>query len=134
MLLFIAIALPLAALGGFMVSGRTVASSIEDARTLAKVKELTHWPSAADGDSLELYRWIVRFGFAGILLFVALCMCVRYIVLSLRPKNGHHLHRRPDRAGAGGADAARNQPQAQIPHASVCGGRARCSTCRVRID
>ncbi len=24
--------------------------------------------------------------------------------------------------------------QADIPHASVCGGRGRCSTCRVRID
>ena len=22
----------------------------------------------------------------------------------------------------------------RVPHASVCGGRARCSTCRVRID
>ena len=58
-LLFIAIAVPLAALGGFMVSGRTVASSIENAQTLAKVKELTHWPNAADGASLELYRWAV---------------------------------------------------------------------------
>ena len=27
----------------------------------------------------------------------------------------HHLHRRPDRAGAGGADAAGDQPQAQDP-------------------
>ena len=52
-LLFIAIAVPLAALGGFMVSGRTVASSIENAQTFAKVKELTHWPNAADGASLE---------------------------------------------------------------------------------
>ena len=40
----------------------------------AKVKELTHWPNAADGASLERYRWIVRFGFAGVLLFVALCI------------------------------------------------------------
>ena len=85
-LLFIAIAVPLAALGGFMVSGRTVATSIEDARTFAKVKELTHWPNAADGASLELYRWIVRFGFAGLLAFIALCIGVRQFLLSTRPK------------------------------------------------
>ena len=86
-LLFIAIALPLAALGGFMVSGRTVASSIENAQTFAKVKELTHWPNAADSASLEHYRWVVRFGFAGVLLFVALCIAVRYLLLSMGPKN-----------------------------------------------
>ena len=40
-LLFIAIAVPLAALGGFMVSGRAVAASIENPQMFAKVKELT---------------------------------------------------------------------------------------------
>ena len=133
-LLFAAIALPLAALGGFMVSGRTVASSIEDARTLAKVKELTHWPNAADGASLELYRWIVRFGFAGILLFVALCMCVRYIVLSLRPKNAITYTGGPTVQAPAGPTLLEISRKHRIPHASVCGGRARCSTCRVRID
>ena len=133
-LLFIAIALPLAALGGFMVSGRTVASSIENAQTFAKVKELTHWPNAADADSLDLYRWIVRFGFAGVLLFVALCMCVRYIVLSLRPKNAITYTGGPTVQSPNGPTLLEISRMNKIPHASVCGGRARCSTCRVRID
>ena len=68
MLLFVAIAVPLAALGGFMVSGRAVALSIENPQMLAKVKELTHWPNATDGAILAWYRTLVRLGFAGVLL------------------------------------------------------------------
>jgi adenylate cyclase len=133
-LLFIAVALPLAALGGFMVSGRTVASSIENAQTLAKVKELTHWPNAADAASLEFYRWVVRFGFAGALLFVALCIVVRYIVLSTRPKNAITYTGGPTVQAPIGPTLLEISRKNKIPHASVCGGRARCSTCRVRVD
>jgi adenylate cyclase len=133
-LLFIAIAVPLAALGGFMVSGRTVATSIEDARTFAKVKELTHWPNAADGASLELYRWIVRFGFAGLLAFIALCIGVRQFLLSTRPKMAITYTGGPTVRVPFGPTLLEISRMNKIPHASVCGGRARCSTCRVRID
>src|SRR5256714_12071152 len=133
-LLFIAIAVPLAALGGFMVSGRTVATSIEDARTFAKVKELTHWPNAADGASLELYRWIVRFGFAGLLAFIALCIGVRQFLLSTRPKMAITYTGGPTVRGPFGPTLLEISRMNKIPHASVCGGRGRCSTCRVRID
>ena len=133
-LLFIAIALPLAALGGFMVSGRTVASSIENAQTFAKVKELTHWPNAADSASLEHYRWVVRFGFAGVLLFVALCIAVRYLLLSMGPKNAITYTGGPTVQAPLGPTLLEISRKNRIPHASVCGGRARCSTCRVRIE
>ena len=98
----------------------------------AQVKELTHWPNDADDDSLELYRWIVRLGFAGVLLFVA-CASPALHRASLR-RRSHPLHRRADRAGAGGATLLEISRMHGIPHAAVCGGRARCSTCRVRID
>ena len=55
---------------------------------LAKVKELTHWPNATDGAMPRpATAGSVRLGFAGILLFVALCIGWRYYVLSRRPKN-----------------------------------------------
>ena len=133
-LLFVAIALPLAALGGFMVSGRTVAAAIENAQTFAKVKQLTHWPNAADTANLDLYRWIVRFGFAGILLLVALCICVRYIVLGMRPKNAITYTGGPTVRAPAGPTLLEISRTNRVPHASVCGGRGRCSTCRVRID
>jgi adenylate cyclase len=133
-LLFIAIAVPLAALGGFMVSGQKVASSIENAEMFASVKKLTHWPNAADGASLELYRWIVRFGFAGLLAFIALCIGVRQFLLSTRPKMAITYTGGPTVRVPFGPTLLEISRMNKIPHASVCGGRARCSTCRVRID
>ena len=133
-LLFIAMAVPLAALGGFMVSGQKVASSIENAEMFASVKKLTHWPNAADGASLELYRWIVRFGFAGLLAFIALCIGVRQFLLSTRPKMAITYTGGPTVRVPFGPTLLEISRMNKIPHASVCGGRARCSTCRVRID
>ncbi|TMJ71672.1 MAG: adenylate/guanylate cyclase domain-containing protein [Alphaproteobacteria bacterium] len=133
-LLFIAIAVPLAALGGFMVSGQKVASSIENAEMFASVKKLTHWPNAADGASLELYRWIVRFGFAGLLAFIALCIGARQFLLSTRPKMAITYTGGPTVRVPFGPTLLEISRMNKIPHASVCGGRARCSTCRVRID
>jgi adenylate cyclase len=111
-----------------------VASSIENAEMFASVKKLTHWPNAADGASLELYRWIVRFGFAGLLAFIALCIGARQFLLSTRPKMAITYTGGPTVRVPFGPTLLEISRMNKIPHASVCGGRARCSTCRVRID
>lgn len=133
-LLFIAIAVPLAALGGFMVSGRAVAQSLENPQMLARVKELTNWPNATDGAVLASYRFMVRVGFAGILLLVALIMAWRYYVASTRPKFSIRYTGGPTVQVPQGPTLLEISRLHNIPHASVCGGRARCSTCRVRVD
>jgi adenylate cyclase len=133
-LLFIAIAVPLASLGGFMVSGRAVALSIQNPQMFARVKELTHWPSPADGDTLAQYRLMVRLGFGAILAFVALCVVWRYYVLSTRPKMEIKYTGGPTVRVPFGPTLLEISRMHGIPHAAVCGGRARCSTCRVRID
>ena len=113
-LLFVAIAVPLAALGGFMVSGRAVALSIENPQMMAKVKELTNWPNATDGAILAWYRTC------------AARLCRR--PAADRPDHGlallraepaaedrHQVYGRTARAGAARADPARDQPHAQHP-------------------
>jgi hypothetical protein len=42
-------------------------------------KAVTHWPDRAASEALELYRWIVRFAFAGTLIIVAVWMDARWI-------------------------------------------------------
>jgi adenylate cyclase len=133
-LLFIAIAVPLAALGGFMVSGRAVAQSIENAQMFARVKELTNWPNAGDGAILAGYRTLVRLGFAGVLLLIALIIAWRHYVLSTRPKMAIKYTGGPTVKVPYGPTLLEISRMHNIPHASVCGGRARCSTCRVRIE
>jgi adenylate cyclase len=133
-LLFIAIAIPLAALGGFMVSGRAVASSIENKDMFARVKELTNWPNAVDNDTLANYRFMTRLGFGGVLLFVALVLATRYYLLSMRPRMAIRYTGGPTVNVPVGPTLLEISRMNGISHAAVCGGRARCSTCRVRID
>ncbi len=133
-LLFVAIALPLAALGGFMVSGRAVAQLIEDPKALADVKQLTAWPDAVASDALAKYRFQVRLGFGAVLLFVATYVFWRYYRLSTLPKMAIKYTGGPTVRVPPGPTLLEISRMHGIPHASVCGGRARCSTCRVRID
>ena len=88
----------------------------------------------AAGASLEYYRWVVRFGFAGLLVVVALCIGVRQFLLSARPKMAITYTGGPTVRVPFGSTLLEISRMHKIPHASVCGGRARCSTCRVRID
>lgn len=133
-LLFVAIAVPLAALGGFMVSGRAVAQLIEDPQMLAQVKQLTNWPNAADNDALASYRFLVRASFAGLLGLVASAIAWRYYALSTLPKMSIRYTGGPTVRVARGPTLLEISRMHGISHAAVCGGRARCSTCRVRID
>lgn len=133
-LLFIAIAVPLASLGGFMVSGRAVALLIENPQMFAKVKELTAWPNAADNEALGAYRFMVRLGFAGVLLLVAAFIGWRRYALSIAPKMAIRYTGGPIVKVPHGPTLLEISRMHGIPHAAVCGGRARCSTCRVRID
>jgi adenylate cyclase len=133
-LLFVAITLPLAALSGFMVSGRAVAQLIEDPQMLAQVKQLTSWPNAADNDALANYRFLVRAGFAGLLGLVGAIIAWRYYALSTLPKMSIRYIGGPTVRVARGPTLLEISRMHGISHASVCGGRARCSTCRVRID
>ena len=133
-LLFIAIVLPLAALAGFMVSGRAVAEYIQDPNILARVKQLTRWPNDTDGDALANYRTLVRVGFAGVLLVVAIVFAVFYYVRNSGARVRIKYLGGPVITAPVGPTLLEISRANSIPHASICGGRARCSTCRVRIE
>ncbi|HVY42504.1 MAG TPA: adenylate/guanylate cyclase domain-containing protein [Hyphomicrobiaceae bacterium] len=133
-LLFVVIAVPLVSLGGFMVSGRAVALLIENPEMFARVKQVTNWPDAQNADVLGYYRYLVRLGFACALLIVATAIAWRYYVLSTLPKLMVKYTGGPTVRVPRGPTLLEISRMHRIPHAAVCGGRARCSTCRVRID
>lgn len=133
-LLFIAIVLPLAALAGFMVSGRAVARLIEDQGAFNQVKTLTRWPSDADGALIGTYRTWTRLGFAGLLGFVALILGALTLRRLSAPKVRISYLGGPTVNAPIGPTLLEISRANRIPHASICGGRARCSTCRVRIE
>jgi adenylate cyclase len=133
-LLFLAITIPLAALGGFMISGRAVAALIENKDAFDRVKELTRWPNAEVNDLLATYRVWVRLGFLGVLALIAAIFAVRYLSWLSAPKVAINYAGGPKVEVPIGPTLLEISRLNKIPHASVCGGRARCSTCRVRIE
>jgi ferredoxin len=126
--------LPVLALAGFAVSGRTTAEIMSDPESFLQLKQRAHWPSAADGDTMARLRDLTQYGFGALLAVIA----------------GIYLfRRRRSRAGVAIAITYRDGPTVEattgmtlleisrasrVPHASVCGGRARCFTCRVKIE
>lgn len=133
-LLFLAITIPLASLAGFMVSGRAVAALIENREALERVRELTRWPNAESDAMLAWYRVLVRLGFLGVLGLIASIFAFRYLSWLSSPKVSISYAGGPTINVPIGPTLLEMSRLNKIPHASVCGGRARCSTCRVRIE
>jgi adenylate cyclase len=133
-LLFIAIAIPLAALGGFMVSGRAVADLVKAPEMMDQVKALTHWPNDPGNDALANYRSLVRLVFFGILVLISGYLAWRYLRRLAAPKITIRYLGGPTVRTPRGPTLLEVSRINRIPHAAICGGRARCSTCRVRID
>jgi adenylate cyclase len=133
-LLFVVIAIPLAAIAGFAVSGRAIAQLIESPDRFAQVKDLTHWPNEAGNDRLAELRGIARIMFAGLLSAIIGYIAFRYVQRMAAPRITVRYVGGPTIQAVSGASLLEISRMNRIPHASVCGGRARCSTCRVRID
>jgi adenylate cyclase len=125
--------LPLLALLGFARAGQEVS---ELARSQGPVRELL----AGFGHLLgELIRFINYYDAQvtnGFLATVVVVLVARQVSLWWRNRSAAFELLMPDGRRIPGAvgttmlDALRAE---RIPHASVCGGRGRCTTCRVRI-
>ena len=134
LLLGLAIIIPLAALGGFMVSGRVVSAIAKDARILTSIKETTHWPAAPELDQIAGIRTIVRGEYVALLAIIAIYFIWTRLERRYGPTVKITYIGGPTINAPRGPTLLEISRMAKVPHAAVCGGRARCSTCRVRIE
>jgi len=129
------ILIPVLALLGFANIGRTLAEQAEmDPGFLPRLFAPIFVPSMADMVShlkvVEPNGWLV---FALLIVSVLIARTVRHY---WRHRHGSHAIRLPDGRTL---DAPHGQTILEtlrihgIPHASVCGGRGRCTTCRVDV-
>ena len=133
-LLVVAVLLPTTALLGVVHGAQEVAVKMStDPAWLAALRQTGRGGNPALAAALwniVVWLWV---GFGGALAFVLIARGVRALV---ERRGGSVRVIYPDgRAvripkGLSVLDASR---RAGIPHAAVCGGRARCSTCRVRV-
>lgn len=133
-LLIIAVIIPAAALAGFVVSGRAVTSLMAEEAMAARIKDLTHWPMPEDDHLLAAYRLAVRLIFLVLILIAAGYMVVRHLAMLAAPKILISYVGGPSVRTAIGPTLLEISRAKGIAHAAACGGRARCTTCLVRIE
>jgi adenylate cyclase len=132
-LLAAALILPTLALLGFAAGGREVARALAD-----PAWRLEHLPAAVTGTASQK-AWLaeLRNGFLALYAgSIALALGAR-LIRSVASRRGmrfaiHYPSRAPVLVPAGLTVLDVSQRE-RIPHASVCGGRGRCSTCRVLV-
>jgi len=128
--LVVAVLVPVLSLLGAIEAGRQVIALAADP---AWTREAFTLPSSETQHALETITEILSWFFAGVVAAVLLARLVRR---AWRRRRGLVRIGYPDgrvvevTPGTSVLEASR---LAGIPHASVCGGRGRCSTCRVRV-
>ncbi|MFO1075366.1 MAG: adenylate/guanylate cyclase domain-containing protein [Geminicoccaceae bacterium] len=133
-LLVAATMLPLLALTGFASAGRDMAAwRSVDPVAWAELARVQAWPEPAERQRMLAApdAWIVR-GFFTTVLLVLLVRALdgyrrRRQLIRLRYPGGREV------SVPRGTSVLEASNLNGIPHASVCGGHGRCSTCRVRV-
>jgi adenylate cyclase len=129
-----ALLIPTLAILGYFEAGRQVMTLSEDPAWVEQLAQ--EHPHAAPADAAFLDQMVVwvRYGFVAALLGVLAARLVRWQwqrrrgVVRLTYPSGRVVQ---IVRGVSVLEASR---MAGIPHASVCGGRGRCSTCRIRVE
>lgn len=129
-----ALLMPVLALLGVLVAGKEVAILAQDPRWVQQTAALHPRPALADRARLAEYIIGLRIFFAGSIAGVLLARIGRRIwqkrhgVVRVTYPDGRFIDVAP---GLSVLEASR---LLGFPHASVCGGRGRCSTCRIRAQ
>jgi len=132
-LLAIAVLVPTLALLGFYQAGRTVVADSDDPDWRLNNLSRKQVGTPAQAQTLDAVTDYFLIGYLGLIGFVLLARGARALherrggMIALSYGNGRTI-RVPK-----GLSVLEASLRYNVPHASVCGGRARCSTCRIRV-
>jgi adenylate cyclase len=129
-----ALLIPILALLGVLAAGKEVMALAQNPAWLAETFTIHHRPPPEGQRTMETLILALRLFFVAAVLAVLLARIVRH---RWRKRHGVSRVTYPDgrfidiSRGVSVLEASRLRG---VPHASVCGGRGRCSTCRSRIE
>ncbi|MGJ5179074.1 2Fe-2S iron-sulfur cluster-binding protein [Bradyrhizobium oligotrophicum] len=134
LLVVLAVAVPMAALMGFVVSGRAVAALMTDPGMAERMRQVTHWPGELDLKWLGLFRTSAQIAVAALLVAGATIIVFRHIAMLAAPKVAIAFTGGATVQAAIGPTLLEISRTNGLAHPSECGGRARCGLCRVRVE
>ena len=132
-LLAIAVLIPTLALLGFYQAGRSVVADSDDPDWRVNNLSQKQVGTVAQAKTLDVITDYFLIGYLGLIGLVLLARGARALherrggMIALSYGNGRTI-RVPK-----GLSVLEASLRYSVPHASVCGGRARCSTCRIRV-
>ncbi len=129
----VALLLPVLALIAFFQRGAEISHLMQNRDWVQALATNAHFPTSQESAPLFVIDRVVEWGFGVLLLAILAARLLRGV---WERRHGLVRLRYPDEAmasGPAGPSILEFSRGAGIPHASVCGGRGRCSTCRVRI-
>jgi len=130
----LAVALPVSALAGFTVAGREVAGQLEAPGAREKLQAIAHAPDAAALARLDTLHDRLRLTFLSLLAFALMVPLIRTVRRATGAKVEITYRGGPVVRVPPGPTLLEISRMNDVPHTSVCGGRARCSTCRVGVE
>lgn len=128
-----ALLLPALALMGFVAAGKEVAVLADDPDWMERAELAIRFASAED---VAWLKWVENVTIGTFVGLVVLTLAARQVRLYFERRRGVVRVRYPGGQVVEvplGLSVLETSRLAAIPHASVCGGRGRCSTCRVRV-
>ena len=130
----ISILVPILSLLGFAQGGREVILRLQSPMWFADTREAINWPG---DDALAWYLDTLNAALTGMAALLILVIAARLGRAFWHRRTGLVLVSYPEGQRASitkGMSVLEASRVAGIPHASVCGGRGRCSTCRINIE
>lgn len=131
--LVLATLLPATALAGFLSAGREIELLVQDPDFMADYRADLNVPDPQTWTALLSDIDVARWALVAILLALLLFRLVRYLVRKRHQEITISYLDGPKVVLEKGGTVLEASRVAGVPHASVCGGRGRCSTCRIQI-
>lgn len=132
-LIAVAALVPAWALAGFMVQGRVQSAALRDSELFPVLAEYYNWLSAEAFADLARWTDIGVGAFEAVLVIVVLSMVARR-VLARRGAVRIKYVSGPEIAGRPGMTLLEMSRASGVSHLAMCGGRGRCTTCRVIVE
>lgn len=128
-----AVMVPAAALASFLVEGRRMDSLFADPDMRETLIDTYNFPTSETFRGLIEITAQIRWVFAALMAIVAIAYAVKYVRVRKRSVTISYSGG-PDVSAPKGLTLLEMSRLRGVPHASLCGGRGRCTTCRVVIE